>query len=319
MLSTLNLFSLTAFADLNDLSTASKADIIRTTYGDFNAYGLPIVKQANMDFQTVTKLAEQGNHNAQFHLAKMYELGVHTDQDKDKAMQWYRMAADNGNASAMNNLAVHLAEHSSADFTSEGVALLQKASEQNQPHAMTNLAVFQMESYLYDQTKQIDKQTYDDSIALLVKVGETGFAPAYYHLSEYYGKDVMKSHKDMDEKSRDDIDAQRFNYLTKSAEMGFAPAQMALSDYHQMHGVMSPAHDVRPMGIAMSYRWAKRACTNGIERGCDTAKLFGQYKSNDSDLVIYKKNCDEGDEQSCQAYAILKNTQELLQKIDSGD
>ena len=46
------------------------------------------------------KAAEQGNAWGQCNLADMYELGKGVEQDHQEALKWYRKAADQGNAGA---------------------------------------------------------------------------------------------------------------------------------------------------------------------------------------------------------------------------
>ena len=50
------------------------------------------------------KAAEQGNAISQANLGRMYENGYGIEQDKTKAVEWYRKAAEQGNERAKNNL-----------------------------------------------------------------------------------------------------------------------------------------------------------------------------------------------------------------------
>ncbi len=47
-------------------------------------------------FSCVQKVANQGYADAQFSLGIMYGSGVGINQDYEKAMQWYLLAANNG-------------------------------------------------------------------------------------------------------------------------------------------------------------------------------------------------------------------------------
>ena len=47
-----------------------------------------------------TPLAEQGDADAQFDLAMMYDHGEGVPQGEQEAVKWYRMAADQGDAGA---------------------------------------------------------------------------------------------------------------------------------------------------------------------------------------------------------------------------
>ena len=50
-------------------------------------------------------LADEGNVDAQYRIAVLYDLGRGVAQDYGAAARWYRMAADRGHANAQHNLA----------------------------------------------------------------------------------------------------------------------------------------------------------------------------------------------------------------------
>ncbi len=50
------------------------------------------------------KAEQEGNTDAQFLLGMMYELGASVPQSNEEAVKWYRMAAEQGNAEAQENL-----------------------------------------------------------------------------------------------------------------------------------------------------------------------------------------------------------------------
>ncbi len=56
------------------------------------------------DISAVTKLAEQGDADAQCSLGEMYDKGRGVAQDYAEAVKWYRMAAEQGYAWAQRNL-----------------------------------------------------------------------------------------------------------------------------------------------------------------------------------------------------------------------
>lgn len=53
-----------------------------------------------------TPLAEQGDPNAQYKLAWMYDFGNGISENNSKAVIWYRLAAEQGHVSAQYNLGV---------------------------------------------------------------------------------------------------------------------------------------------------------------------------------------------------------------------
>ena len=53
---------------------------------------------------TLIEIAEQGNSDMQIRLAEHYLEGNGVPQDIEEAMKWFKMAADQGAASAQYNL-----------------------------------------------------------------------------------------------------------------------------------------------------------------------------------------------------------------------
>jgi len=69
-------------------------------------FGCGRAKAADDYFDTLTKLAEQGDAKAQFNLAVMFFAGHGVPQDDTEAVNWVSKAAEQGNAGAQNNLGV---------------------------------------------------------------------------------------------------------------------------------------------------------------------------------------------------------------------
>ena len=67
-------------------------------------FGCGRANAADDDFDTLTKLAEQGNAGAQNDLGVMYAEGRGVPQDDAKAIKWFRKAAEQGHADAQLNL-----------------------------------------------------------------------------------------------------------------------------------------------------------------------------------------------------------------------
>lgn len=58
------------------------------------------------DYDTIKKLAAQGDPAAQFDLATMYDVGEGVVRDLSEAAKWYRKAAEQGEVAAQYNLAI---------------------------------------------------------------------------------------------------------------------------------------------------------------------------------------------------------------------
>lgn len=318
-------------------------DIIRTTYGDFDSKGQFLSTNESvlkaMDFKKTEKQANQGDANAQFYLAKMYDLGIHTQKDDKKAMEWYKKSAENGNANAMNNYADYLlaktvkwnkksaendnvkAMNNDTDLTmNEVVSWYQKASELNQPHAKMNLAMYYIAS----------KTDIQKGVDLLLELGKNGFAPAYFLLSQIATTELPEdiynnTFKDANEP---------FKYAIQSAEMGYSPAQVYLAQFSSMLFLFGADIDESgekakdktqqlsktKQNIINAYSWAKRACNNGNEQGCDALAFYDDLKDS-KETQLAKESCDsEKDpkvkQEMCQAYQFY---QELHQEFESID
>ena len=56
----------------------------------------------------IKELVENGNVDAQYSLGWMYDNGLGVEKDEREAVKWYRLAAEQGNAGAQNNLNILL-------------------------------------------------------------------------------------------------------------------------------------------------------------------------------------------------------------------
>jgi TPR repeat protein len=67
-----------------------------------NGEGVP--KDAAKAVEWYRKAAEQGNAHAQFNLARMYDVGEGVPKDTAKAVEWHRKAAEQGHEDARRKL-----------------------------------------------------------------------------------------------------------------------------------------------------------------------------------------------------------------------
>lgn len=301
-------------------------DIIKTSYGDFDAHGQLLSANETalkaMNFKTVQKKANQGDNMAQFHLAKMYQLGIHTQKDKTKALEWYKKSAENGNAFAMNNYATMLLDNKKVD---EALIWFKKASELNQPHAKMNLAYY----YL----NQKNKADIQKGVDILLELGKNGFAPAYFVLSqvaEILPKDISKKLY----QNENDF----FNHIKKSAEMGYSPAQVYLAQFSSMLFLFGADIDENgektndetsqfektKQNIINAYGWAKRACNNGNEQGCRALAFYDDFKDGFKDTErteFINSSCKtetdpELKQEICQSEKLYQDLNQAFETID---
>jgi len=82
------------------------------------------------------KAAEQGNASAQNNLGSMHGCGQGVNQDYSEAARWYQKAAEQGHASAQSNLGImHYSGQGVKQDYSEAARWLQKAAEQGNDEA----------------------------------------------------------------------------------------------------------------------------------------------------------------------------------------
>jgi uncharacterized protein len=87
-------------------------------------------------------LAEQGHASAQNNLGGMYDNGQGVPQNYAEAMKWYRLAADQGNAFAQSNLGIMYGEgHGVPQDYVRAYMWLNLAAAQGHQNAVKNLDV----------------------------------------------------------------------------------------------------------------------------------------------------------------------------------
>src|SRR5215471_16666824 len=126
MPSRLQRFWLCAFTILLFASFSAAADLAsaKRAYQD---------KDYTTAFKELTPLAEKGDADAQFILAKMYWKGEGVLKDSDQAMKWFKASALQGNADAQFFLgSIYLLPHTDI---AEGVKWLRLSAEQGNQDA----------------------------------------------------------------------------------------------------------------------------------------------------------------------------------------
>lgn len=93
-------------------------------------------------FELFTAAADKGDPEAMFELAKLYEKGIGTSQDVDRALALYRKAAELGFADAQNDLGFLYFQGAAGLKRDQSLAVdyFLKAADQRHPQAMYNVA-----------------------------------------------------------------------------------------------------------------------------------------------------------------------------------
>ena len=91
--------------------------------------------------ETLERAAKEGDAQSQFELATQYDFGSDdTPKDPDKAVMWYRKAAEQNHPSALHNLGTMYRDGIGVPVDVETAAyLLGRAAEQDHPAAMHSL------------------------------------------------------------------------------------------------------------------------------------------------------------------------------------
>lgn len=140
--------------------------------------------------ETLLKLAESNDADAQYELAEAHRNGADTPENFVEALRWYRAAAELGLADAQNNLgAMYLAGMGTDNNPTEAVYWYQKAAEQEQMHAQFNLAM------LYLNGNGV-AQSDEDAANWLNAAAEQGDLEAISQLGNLYqtGRGVIQNY-----------------------------------------------------------------------------------------------------------------------------
>ena len=100
-------------------------------------------KEYDKALEILTPFAEEGDAEAQFHLAKIYENGYGVSKDIEKAIKWYQLASKGGNPKAQNNLALLYEEGIGVleGYKDTGLFLLRNVAKKGADRAQYNLGM----------------------------------------------------------------------------------------------------------------------------------------------------------------------------------
>ena len=126
--------------------------------------------------------ADQGHASAQYNLGLMYATGQGVPQDYKEALRWYKLAADQGHASAQYNLGYM---YDSGDGVPkdavQAVSWYRKAAEQGLASAQSNLGV------MYAEGEGVPKDAVQ-AVSWYRKAAEQGLARAQSNLGAMYSR-----------------------------------------------------------------------------------------------------------------------------------
>ncbi len=182
--------------------------------------------------------AEQGEADAQNNLGLMYELGEGVPQDNGEAARWYRKAAEQGDVNAQFNLAfMYFNGYGVPQDYGAAARWYRKAAEQGDVDAQYNLAL------MYEDGSGVP-QDYGAAARWYRMAAEQGDADAQYNLALLYdnGTGVRQ---DYGEAAR---------WYHRAAEQGHARAQNNL-------GVMYERGEGVPRDPVQAHMWSNLAAS----------------------------------------------------------
>jgi TPR repeat protein len=193
---------------------------------DFND-GLDAYNQGDYDiaFEEWLPYAEQGDADAQYNLALVYDFGY---KDYDQAFKWYRRSALQGNEDAQYNLALMYENGKGVlkDYK-EAVKWYRKAANQGYAKAQVNLGLMYSKGYGVEVNKY-------EAVKWYKKSAEQGDFTAQNNLAVMYeyGTGVLKNYK------------QSINWYLKAIKGDYEKAQENLNDLLlKMNGGSEPLYN----------------------------------------------------------------------------
>lgn len=201
--------------------------------------GKGVAKNPQKAVEWFRKAAEQGYSNAQDELGKCYARGTGIPKDMTKAVEWFAKSAEQGNMEGQNDLAkCYLTGDGIAKDERKAVELWQGIAEQNHIDAQfyLGLAYANEDSGLYDMSK---------AAKWWEKAAEQGLRGAQARIGDCYlqGTGVPQD------------TAKAVQWLTKAAENGDVDAMMELGNYYVKQNTGE--------GVFESIKWFEKAANKG--------------------------------------------------------
>ena len=223
---------------MNDKQIAPiiSAYIMVANYGHLDRQLIPslIANRANFNLSKETKLlysARQGNTRDMIELAELYEKGESVAKNIDKAMKWYNLALNLGDANAACSLCFRLRNDPDELFNDNDV-LFEKLYQSGC-------------NFAYCRKGECSNSKEDLQLA-----ADRGFAPALYNLGKRY--ELLFKDKDKNK---------AIEYYTKAAEQGYTVAMHALRRLYKENTVES----IKWLKKLAYYGNTKEQCELGLE------------------------------------------------------
>ena len=230
------------------------------------------------------KAANHGHSDAQDYLGKQYELGLGVVKNKQEAIKWYALSAEQDNADGQFDLATIYEEDNDIETANKWY---KKAVRNKHPHAMYNLANNYRLGNGIEENHAKALELYKESADLGLPEAECALGTIYKE-----GLIVEKDYK----KARE--------YYEKAVDQGFAPAQANLGlmfrrpvgyDMRDEQGVIYRDKVAHKKAVELF----RLAANQGDPKGQNNLAImlyFGEVIDRDekSAVELFKKAADQG-------------------------
>ena len=260
------------------MDLANNGDVFaQDTVGDMYDHGRGVEQSYEKAVEWYRKAAEQGYANTQCRLGSMYHDGRGVEQSYKTAVEWYRKSAEQEYAAAQCNLGLKYKYGQGVEQSYEkAVEWYRKAAEQGYANAQCNLGVM----YEYGQGVE---QSYEKAVEWYQKAAEQGYANAQCNLGVMYeyGQGVEQSYE------------KAVEWYRKAAEQGYAGAQCKLGIIYE-----------NGQGVEQSYEkaveWYRKAAEQGYAGAqCKLGIIYengqGVEQSYETAVEWYRKAAEQGD------------------------
>ncbi len=252
------------------------------------ANGIGVEQDYEKALKYYRKAADMGNMIAQYDLGIMYDDGTGVEQDYEQALEWYQLSADQGFADAQTNIGFMYETGHGVDQDYEKAAeFYKKAADQGSAVAQTNLGTFYRDGLGVDQN-------YSDAAKLFGLAADQEYDRAQYLLGMLceYGNGVDQDY------------VKAAEYFKMAADQGNADAQTELGYFYD-----------QGFGVTQDYETAYGYFKQAADQGNKIAQYdLGYYYENgyyvnadlDKAISYYQMSADQG----------YKNAQDSLERLN---
>lgn len=179
-------------------------------------------------FEILMPLAQAGEAQAQKIIGHIYSFGQGVEINFAKAIQWYRLAAEQGDPAAQNNLASHLLEEN----LQEAIKWYVASAEQNFPFSEETLGdIYSGELIISSSNLDDDFRNEMEAVKWYERAANRGFPAACHRLGQIYSSSQSMLNEE-----------KAVRWYQQGAEKDHKPSQLVLSEAYR-HGFLGVPQD----------------------------------------------------------------------------